>query len=75
MEKIQSERMSAGTVVKLYNSLINFVEEMKCSFEVYKNIAETKLKSVQQLTEKEETRPKRGVKRTGFLMSQIVNQK
>ena len=31
-------------VIKLYNSLINFVEEMKCSFEVYKHIAETKLK-------------------------------
>lgn len=60
-----SEIMSAGTVVKLYNSPINFIKEINCSFKSTRIL--WKLKNVQQFSEKDEARPKRGVKRTRFL--------
>lgn len=45
-EKIKSPKMNVATVVKLYNSLILFVQEDTEMFNFYRNSGENKLKTV-----------------------------
>lgn len=41
--QVQFEEMVISIIVNLYTSLLRFVEEMKISYELYKNFAENKL--------------------------------